>query len=51
MDLFHEGFITDPQKSLKETCDFLNVMSPKNYLEACATLVKYCPYKDRWSVD
>lgn len=51
MDLFHEDLIADPQKSLKEACDFLGVDSTQDYLEACAKIVKKRPHKARWSVE
>jgi hypothetical protein len=50
LHLFHEDFLADPQNNLKMVCDFLNVKSHQDYLEACGKIVIKRSHKTRLSV-
>ena len=50
LDVRHEALIDDPQTTLKELCDFLGVEAPKDYLEACTSIIFKSPQKSRFKV-
>lgn len=50
LDVKHEPFIQHPQKFLTQICNFLEVDSPQDYLEDCASVVYKSPNKSRYEV-
>ncbi len=46
-DVRHESLITNPQKILKELCEFLGLEAPEDYLEDCAGILFKSPKKTR----
>lgn len=55
IDLRQEALIAEPEKRLKELCDFLGVAAPADYLAACASIIFRSPHKSRsdiaWNAD
>jgi hypothetical protein len=55
IDLRQEALIAEPEKRLKELCDFLGLAAPADYLAACAGIIFRSPHKSRsgiaWTAD
>lgn len=55
LDIRHEDFIREPKAQLRNLCDWLNVPTTSNYLDACESVVFESPRQSRhqveWSVD
>jgi len=51
LDIQHELFIKSPQTYLSKICSFLEVDSPQDYLEDCASIVYKSPNQTRHEVN
>ncbi len=49
-DLKQESLILDPQKTLKELCDFLKIKTTSEYLNDCASIIFKSPHKTRETI-
>jgi hypothetical protein len=46
-DVYHEAFISDPRKGLKNIMEFLEIDYTNEYIESCANIVFENPHKSR----
>ncbi|GAB4190153.1 MAG: hypothetical protein Fur006_31980 [Coleofasciculaceae cyanobacterium] len=50
LEITNESFIANPKHFLKQTCDFLSIHAPDDYLEDCASIVYDKPHKSRFNI-
>lgn len=50
LNIYHEDFIENPQKHLKQICIFLDLETNNEYLDKCANIVYKTPHKTRYEI-